>query len=126
VPLGGGEFQDVDVVAHQDVLHHWAVLHRPGGDRPAALGDPQELVHQWPPLDVDRQPQGQGQTPPGGVGVGQDPKARGISGNVVEQHGRRVVGVVKHFSDPTDVLLPARPAHIAELAQAADPVQPVA
>ena len=126
VPLRGGEFQDVHGVAAQHVLHHRTVAHDPRRERPALLGELEETVHERAPFDVDRQAERQGEALAGRVRVREDPESGRIAGDVVEQHGGGVIGVMEHLGDASDVLFPGRAAHIAELAQVADALDPVA
>ena len=53
-------------------------------------------------------------------------RPRGAKMEYLDLRDRRVVGVVEHLGDVADVLLPRRARHIADLAQSASALQPVA
>ena len=128
MPLRGGEFEHVDVLAAQHVLEDGAVLHEPRGHAPVRLGETEELVHERPPLDVDGKPERERQASARRVRVHEDAVAGGIARDVVEEDRGRVVGVVEHLRDAADVLLPGRApdvAHLSERPRLRDPVAEV-
>ena len=108
------------------MLHHGAVLHDARRERAALLGELEETVHERAALDVDGQPERQREALPRRVGIREDAEARWISGDVIEQDGRRVIGVVEHLGDAADVLVPGRAAHVAHLAEVAHALDPIA
>src|SRR5207249_11788694 len=95
------------------------VLHDARRESAALLGELEETVHERSPLDVDRKSQRQSETLPRRIRVREDAEARGITGDVVEEDGRRVVGVVEHLGDAPDVLLPGGLAYVAQLTEVA-------
>src|SRR5206468_623649 len=56
----------------------------------------------------------------------EDPETRGVARDVVEQDGRGVIGVVEHLGDASDVLFPGGATHVAQLAEVADALDPIA
>ena len=126
MPLRRREGEDVDVVAGLDVLEKRCVVHDDRRDCAIALGQPQELVHERPPLDIRREPEREGQPAACGVAVDEDTLPARISRDLVEEDGRRSEGVDQHFGDLTDIRLPGRAFHRSQFAHRVGARDPVA
>ncbi len=126
MPLRGRELEHVDVAAAQHVLENGPVLHDARCHGAAFLRELEERVHERPALDVERQAEREREALPRRVRVHEDALAVRVARDVVEEDGGGIVGVVEHLGDASDVLFPAGAAHLAQLAQWPDAVDPFA
>ena len=123
-----GELQQVDVLVAIDVFQNRAGIDETRGDRREILHTvaiPSHHVHGARRL---RETQGHGQALHRICHARQDPEAGVVTGNIVEQQGRRIVGrvVIDHLGDGTDLEVPIGAVDLLQLAQILDPVKPFA
>ena len=125
MPEGSREPEEVHLVALEHVLHDRAVFDHHGRHRLALVHAPLPLVHQLPGADLEREPERDGEPAALALGVDQDAIAARIPGDVVEEDGGGLVGVLEHLGDAADVVLPVHAVEDAQLAGGVDHLQPV-
>ena len=126
VPDRRGEFGDVDVVAHHDVLEHRAVLDD-------LVRDDLRILQIGFAIGVAQLPFGEmvGEAERhvaahAGEHVEQQPEALGRARHLVEHHAGAVLGAQDRLRDQPDVLLPGRALEVLHLAEPLGGAEPLA